>query len=49
VNYSPRDFEAIREAGAGIVVGGQSLPIEGLLIAVDATAVIRAMFQPRVR
>jgi enamine deaminase RidA (YjgF/YER057c/UK114 family) len=59
VNYSPRDFEAIREAGAeflparnppaGIVVGVQSLPIAGLLIAVDATAVVRAMFQPRVR
>ena len=59
LNYSPRDFEAIREAGAeflparnppaGIVVGVQSLPMEGLLIAVDATAVIRAMFQPRVR
>src|SRR5436309_10171334 len=59
VNYSPRDFAAIREAGAeflparnppaGIVVGVQSLPMEGLLIAVDATAVIRAMFQPRVR
>src|SRR5205807_796991 len=59
VTYSPRDFAAIREAGAeflpsrnppaGIVVGVQSLPMEGLLIAVDATAVIRAMFQPRVR
>ena len=59
LNYSPRDFAAIREAGAeflparnppaGIVVGVQSLPMEGLLIAVDATAVIRAMFQPRVR
>ncbi len=59
VNYSPRDFEAIREAGAeflparnppaGVMVGVQSLPLEGLLIAVDATAVIRAMFQPRQR
>src|SRR5881392_1546268 len=59
VNYSPRDFEAIREAGAeflparnppaGVIVGVQSLPLEGLLIAVDATAVIRAMFQPRQR
>ncbi len=58
-NYSPRDFEAIREAGAeflparnppaGVIVGVQSLPLEGLLIAVDATAVIRAMFQPRQR
>src|SRR3989441_4846866 len=59
VNYSRRDFEAIREAGAeflparnppaGIIVGVQALPLEGLLIAVDATAVIRAMFQPRQR
>ena len=59
VNYSPHDFAAIREAGAeflparnppaGIVVGVQSLPLEGMLIAVDATAVVRAMFQPRVR
>src|SRR5256714_6443355 len=59
VNYSPRDFAAIREAGAeflparnppaGIVVGMQSRPMERLLIAVDATAVVRALFQPRVR
>lgn len=59
VNYSPRDFATIREAGAeflpirnppaGVVVGVQSLPMDGLLIAVDATAVVRAMFQPRQR
>jgi len=59
VNYSPRDLEGIRAAGAeflparnppaGIVVGVQSLPTDGLLIAVDATAVVRAMFQPRQR
>ncbi len=59
VNYSPRDFEVIREAGAeffpqrdppaGTVVGVQSLPLEGLLIAVDATAVMRGMFEPRER
>jgi enamine deaminase RidA (YjgF/YER057c/UK114 family) len=56
VNYSPRDFTGIREAApeffpernppAGIVIGVQSLPLEGLLIAVDATAVVRAMFRP---
>ncbi len=56
VNYSPRDFAGIREAApeffpernppAGIVVGVQSLPLDGLLIAVDATAVVRAMFRP---
>jgi hypothetical protein len=28
------------------VVGVQSLPLEGLLIAVDATAVVRAKFRP---
>jgi enamine deaminase RidA (YjgF/YER057c/UK114 family) len=57
VNYSPRNFEVIRQAGAkflparnppaGLVLGVQALPREGLLIAVDATAVIRAMFRPR--
>ena len=59
VNYSPRDLATIREAGAeflparnppaGVVVGVQALPMDGLLIAVDATAVVRAMFQPRQR
>jgi hypothetical protein len=31
---------------AGTVVGAAGLPGEGLLIAVDATAVVRAMFRP---
>jgi enamine deaminase RidA (YjgF/YER057c/UK114 family) len=57
VNYSPKDLDAIRQAApdffpqrnppAGIVVGVQSLPQDGLLIAVDATAVVRAMILPR--
>jgi enamine deaminase RidA (YjgF/YER057c/UK114 family) len=57
VNYSPKDLDAIRQAApdffpqrnppAGIVVGVQSLPWEGLLVAVDATAVLRAMIPPR--
>jgi enamine deaminase RidA (YjgF/YER057c/UK114 family) len=57
VNYSPKDLEVIRQAApdffpqrnppAGIVIGVQALPQEGLLIAVDATAVVRAMIQPR--
>ena len=57
VNYSPKSFDAIREAApdffpqrnppAGIVIGVQSLPQDGLLIAVDATAVVRAMILPR--
>lgn len=57
VNYSPKDFDAIRQAApdffpqrnppAGVVIGVQSLPQEGLLIAVDATAVVRAMILPR--
>src|SRR2546425_11205991 len=57
VNYSPKTLEAIREAApdffpqrnppAGIVIGVQALPQEGLLIAVDATAVVRAMILPR--
>jgi enamine deaminase RidA (YjgF/YER057c/UK114 family) len=56
VNYSPRDFAVIREAGAeflpernppaGIVLGVQALPRGELLIAVDAVAVVRAMFRP---
>jgi len=56
VDASPRDYDTIREVGAeffparnppaGVVVGVQSLPMEGLLIAVDATAVVRAMFRP---
>jgi enamine deaminase RidA (YjgF/YER057c/UK114 family) len=57
VNYSPKDLDRIRQAApdffpqrnppAGIVIGVQSLPQEGLLIAVDATAVVRAMILPR--
>ena len=57
VNYSPKDLDVIRQAApdffpqrnppAGIVVGVQALPQEGLLIAVDATAVVRAMILPR--
>jgi enamine deaminase RidA (YjgF/YER057c/UK114 family) len=56
VNAGPRDFETVRQTGAeffpdrnppaGVVVGVQSLPMDGLLIAVDATAVVRAMFRP---
>jgi enamine deaminase RidA (YjgF/YER057c/UK114 family) len=57
VNLKPGDWDIIRKEGAaffpernppaGILVGVQSLPREGLLIAVDAHAVIRAMFRPR--
>ncbi|HEU5261195.1 MAG TPA: RidA family protein [Gemmatimonadales bacterium] len=56
VNAGPRDFETVRQTQtelfgdrnppAGVVVGVQSLPMDGLLIAVDATAVVRAMFRP---
>ena len=58
VNYRPQDFAAIREAAplffpernppAGIVLGVQSLPKEGMLIAVDAIAQAPALFRPRV-
>src|SRR5438445_13393553 len=54
VNYRPADFDLIREAGgeffpqrnppAGLVLGVQSLPKEGLLVAIDAIAVSRGMF-----
>jgi enamine deaminase RidA (YjgF/YER057c/UK114 family) len=57
VNYSPRDLDIIRAAApdffpdrnppAGMVVGVQALPLDGLLIAVDGTAVVRALFHPR--
>ena len=57
VNATPADFDVIRAAApdffpqrnspAGTVVGVQSLPREGLMIAVDATAVARAMILPR--
>lgn len=40
------DFFPQRNPPAGTVVGVQTLPRDGLLIAVDATAVVRAMFRP---
>jgi enamine deaminase RidA (YjgF/YER057c/UK114 family) len=56
VGYKPGDLAVIRAAGAkyfparnppaGIVLGVAALPRDGLLIAVDATAVIKAMFRP---
>lgn len=56
VNAKPGDHDVIRAAApeffpernppAGTVVGVATLPREGLLIAVDATAVVRAMFRP---
>lgn len=58
VNYRPSDLAAIKAAGpeyfpernppAGIVLGVQSLPKEGMLIAVDAIAQAPALFRPRV-
>ena len=57
VNLAPGQTELIRHAApeffpernppAGVVVGIQSLPKDGLLLAVDATAVVRATFRPR--
>ena len=56
VNAKPGDVDLIRTAApdffpernppAGTVVGVATLPRDGLLIAVDATAVLRAMFRP---
>lgn len=56
VGPSQRDFDVVREVAAevlparnppaGVVLGVQSLPMDGLLIAVEATAVVRAMFRP---
>jgi enamine deaminase RidA (YjgF/YER057c/UK114 family) len=56
VGFKPADLTVIREAGAqffpernppaGIMLGVASLPRDGLLIAVDATAIMRAMFRP---
>ena len=56
VNAKPGDFDVIRAAApdffpqrnppAGTLVGVVTLPREGLLIAVDATAVVRAMILP---
>lgn len=57
VNLKPGDWDIIRREGAaffpqrnppaGSVVGVAALPREGLLIAIDGTAVVRAMFRPR--
>ena len=57
VNVKPEDLATIRQAGAqffpdrnppaGTIVGVAGLPHDGMLIAVDATAVIKAMFRPR--
>lgn len=58
VNYHPGDLDVIRSAApqffpernppAGIVLGVQSLPKEGMLIAVDCIAQAPALFRPRV-
>lgn len=57
VNLTPADWAVVREVGArffpqrnppaGTVLGVAALPREGLLIAVDAVAVVRAEFRPR--
>jgi enamine deaminase RidA (YjgF/YER057c/UK114 family) len=57
VGLEPGDWDMIREVGArffpqrnppaGTVVGVAALPRDGLLIAVDAVAVVRASFRPR--
>lgn len=57
VNAKPGDLDVIRAAApeffpqrnppAGTVVGVQTLPREGLLIAVDAIAAVRAAIPPR--
>ena len=57
VNYHPQDLAVIRQAApqffpeknapAGLVLGVQALPQEGMLIAVDAIAQAPAMFRPR--
>lgn len=59
VDYRPGDLDVIRKAGpeffpernppAGTVVGVASLPGEGMLIAVDAVAQMRGLFEPRRR
>ena len=56
VGLKPGDWAAVREAGArffpqrnppaGTVLGVAALPREGLLIAVDAVAVVKATFRP---
>lgn len=57
VNYHPQDLAVIRQAApqffpdknppAGIVLGVQALPQDGMLIAVDAIAQAPALFRPR--
>jgi len=57
VNLKPGDWDVIRREGAtffpqrnppaGTVLGVQALPRDSLLIAIDATAVVRALFRPR--
>lgn len=57
VNLKPGDAAVIRQAGAayfparnpptGMIIGVQSLPLDGLLIAVDAQAQTRSLFRPR--
>ncbi len=56
VGLKPADWATVREAGAkffpqrnppaGTVLGVAALPREGLLVAVDAVALIRATFRP---
>jgi enamine deaminase RidA (YjgF/YER057c/UK114 family) len=57
VNMKPGDAAVIRQAGAaffpqrnpptGMIVGVQALPLDGLLVAVDAQAQQRSLFRPR--
>jgi enamine deaminase RidA (YjgF/YER057c/UK114 family) len=57
VNLKAGDWDIIRQEGAaffpvrnppvGTLVGVQALPRDGLLIAIDASAVVRAQFRPR--
>ena len=57
VNLKPGDWDVIKREGAaffparnppaGTVLGVQALPRDSLMLAIDATAVIRAMFRPR--
>jgi len=59
VNLHPGDIAVIKEAGsdffpqrnppAGVVLGVQALPREGMLIAIDAIANPRGLIPPRVR
>jgi enamine deaminase RidA (YjgF/YER057c/UK114 family) len=56
VSYRPGDWDVIRQEGklflpernppAGVVLGVQSLPRDSLLVAVEATAMVRATFRP---